>query len=262
MKRIKSLIGIYILTALAANQALAASPPEGIENADLPAETFQVVGSAFSLGDGQLLYREYHYYSKDLLDHRVIYRSPDDEPVADKTLDYRSGFTTPSFVQQDELYPQLIDVKLQEDRLSIKYVQKGDSPEKKTLKAKVPLVIDAGFDYFVRENWQSLIDTGKSMDFYYPAPTRLSLMELRMQHQPCSEEIRPGEEVSAECFTITSANWLIRVLIDPIEIAYDPQTQQLLRFRGLGNVFDSGGSGMKVDIQYCYPQPGDTGIGC
>jgi hypothetical protein len=55
------------------------------------AERLVVIGDAYDVDEQQLLYREYHFYSEDLLDHKVIYKNPEGQELAVKTLNYRSG---------------------------------------------------------------------------------------------------------------------------------------------------------------------------
>ena len=108
------------------------------------------------------------------------------------------------------------------------------------------MVIDAGFDYFIRENWQDLL-ASKQLKFYFLAPVRQSLVKLRMQQKPCSY----GSDTHV-CFSINPANWIVRLLLDPIELGYDRHTQQLSRYRGLANISDADGNGFRVDIHYSY----------
>jgi hypothetical protein len=209
------------------------------------AENWSVVGDAYDRDDRQLLYREYHYYSDDGLDHRVEYKDPQGKLLAEKAVDYRSGPMTPSFKQQSWLYPETLAVSLQARQLLIQY-KSGDSESTQAVKRQQPLVVDAGFDNYIREHWGQLL-TGKVQEFYFPAVTRLSLVTLQVKASRCSY---PTE--SDSCFMINSASWLIRLLLAPIELGYDTDTRRLSRFRGLANLSDEQGRGLEVDINYQY----------
>jgi hypothetical protein len=209
------------------------------------AQDWSVVGNAYDRDDQKLRYQEYHYYSADGLDHRVEYKDSQGNLLAEKTVDYRAGAMAPSFKQQSWLYPETLAVSVQAQQLLIQYTE-GATEEKQTVKRQQPLVVDAGFDNYIREHWQPLLD-GKSLEFYFPAVTRLSLVKLRVKLTSCSY---PTE--SDNCFTINSASWLIRLLLAPIELGYDSQTRRLSRFRGLANLSDEQGKGLEVDIKYQY----------
>jgi hypothetical protein len=47
-------------------------------------------------------------------------------------------------------------------------------------------------------------------------------------------------------------NWLLRMLVAPIELGYDARLKRLTRYRGLSNIGDGQGNGLVVDIRYNY----------
>jgi len=210
------------------------------------ADSLTVVGDAYAPDGDALLYREFHYYSDDGMDHRVVYMTQDNIKMAEKSLNYRSGKSTPAVNHQAWVYPEKIQIVLDKDQLSLAYTDNDNEEDRATLDANWPLVIDAGFDNYVRENWSSLLN-GAILEFYFPAPTRMSLVNLRIKQKLCS-----AEQPDDVCFSINSSNWFIRLLLDPIELSYDKNTRQLSRFRGLGNMMDKKGKSLVVDIRYRY----------
>lgn len=221
----------------------------GLLLAALPAFSSQqltVVGDAYDMAGEQLLYQEYHYYSADNLDHKVVYKDAEQQDIAVKTVDYRSGTTTPAFRQQSWNYPEDITVELIDGQLLIRYAVGDEAVRQERLDPKQPLVIDAGFDYYVRNNWAALT-RDEALSFFFPAVTRQSLIKLKIKQTACSYATETDV-----CFVINSANWLISLLLDPIELGYGKNSRQLNRFRGLANLTDSRGEGLKVDIRYTY----------
>ena len=208
-------------------------------------EDWSVLGNAYDRDGQQLRYQEYHYYSDDGLDHRVDYKDPQGKLLAEKTVNYRTGHMSPSFKQQSWLYPEMLAVSVQARQLLIQYTE-GGSEARQAVSRQQPLVVDAGFDHYIREHWEPLL-AGKALEFYFPAVTRLSLVKLRVKASRCSY---PAE--SDRCFMINSASWLIRLLLAPIELGYDAETRRLSRFRGLANLSDEQGRGLEVDIKYQY----------
>ena len=214
--------------------ALADSPP-------------RLVGEAFSMSSGELLYREFHSFSQDRLDHHVSYRTADDKPLAEKVIDYRFGESSPAFTQTSFDNRSLVAINWDNSDLVMRY-QAGAKPEKNyRVKTRQPLVIDAGFNNFVRKNWQRLL-AGESVKLYYAAANRDQLLKLRIKISDC---FYPG--ATDVCFSINSANALLRLLVPDIELGYNQQTRQLSRFRGAGNILDKEGKALKVDIHYEYP---------
>ncbi|MBN4055162.1 hypothetical protein JYU12_00300 [bacterium AH-315-K03] len=207
-----------------------------------------VIGEAYSPDGESVLYREHHYYKKGDK-HEVIYFTVDDKPFAHKELDYSSGKYTPVFRQEDTRYPEIIEVKWLGEQLLISYFAESEGPERnKTFDVKLPLVIDAGFDHFIQDNWALLLN-GEKLKFYFPTPSRLMLIKLSLKSQDCSYKTD-----SDKCFLVSSSSWVLSLLADPIEVGYDKETKKLKRFRGLANIQDEDGKDLEVDIHYRYPQ--------
>jgi hypothetical protein len=214
------------------------------------AESFpDAIGKAYSFDGKKALYEERHFYSENGRSHKVLYLSVDGEQFAHKELDYQTGRSTPVFRQEDTRYSQTIEVKWVGEQLSISYFSKKDGPERqKLIDVKDPLVIDAGFDQFIRENWDGLLQ-GDRLGFHFPAPSRLTLVSLVVENKRCSYSTDVDH-----CFYINASNWIFKLLVDPIELGYDKNSQRLKRFRGIANIQDENGEGLKVDIHYHYPK--------
>ncbi|BFM16664.1 hypothetical protein R50073_28470 [Maricurvus nonylphenolicus] len=219
-----------------------------------------VIGQAYSLSSPVLLYHELHYFSDDGRHHRVKYYSANGELLAEKDIDYSRSLLTPAFTQSNFNTGEMMSIDWQDNALSITHQQAANQqPDTKLIEPRYPLVIDAGFDHFIREHWQTLTQ-GKVHQFHFPVAARMGLIKLRLKRFDCSE---PQE--GYYCFRIEANNALLRWLLEPIELTYsitptytqDEQGQQkqvvrLERFRGLANLNDSSGSGMNVDIRYRY----------
>ena len=210
----------------------------------------ETVGLAYGLQSDELLYSETHCVSEDGAKREVFYQDVDSKLIASKLLDYSTGDTTPSFVQHNLYSGEFIEVGFEQGTVSMAII---DADSRETLKSaqaqpsqKLPFVIDAGFDAFVRQNWDSLV-AGESHEFQFPLADRASLVELRIQRLGCSYLTDTDQ-----CFRLDVANWLLRILVKPIELAYDNEARRLTRFRGLSNIGDATGDGLVVDIRYDY----------
>ena len=75
-------------------------------------------------------------------------------------------------------------------------------------------IIDAGFDEFVRNHWDSLV-AGEKKRFLFPFAERDSLVELRIKPAACNY---PTE--TDQCFKLELSNWFVRMLVKPIELGF------------------------------------------
>jgi hypothetical protein len=210
----------------------------------------QTTGEAYDLKSDEPLYSETHCLSSDALAREVIYRNVDGKLIAHKVLSYKTGPTTPSFVQHNFYAGESISVELKQDKLTMTVKEKNNSGSGSVISAQpspnLPVVIDAGFDAFVTANWDSLV-AGANKSFQFPFAARESLVKLRIKSMSCSYDSETDQ-----CFRLEMNNWLLRMLVAPIELGYDARLKRLTRYRGLSNIGDGQGNGLVVDIRYNY----------
>ena len=209
-----------------------------------------VVGNAYELDGSNLLYTETHCKINNRASE-VFYQSGDGKLIAHKALDYQSGSYTPSFVQHNLQSKEKVKVSFDEQSVFMSMTGPDDSEQEDkhsvTDTARKPVVIDAGFDQFVRRNWDSLV-SGKSMEFQFPLASRSTMISLQISPSSCRYETETDQ-----CFTLEAASWMFRLLSSPIELGYDEKLVRLTRFRGLSNINDENGNGLIVDIKYQHP---------
>lgn len=211
-------------------------------------EMADLVGEARDLRSGELLYVESHFYDNDGRNHRVIYEAPNGEILARKQLDYSRSFMQPAVKQSNQLCGEELEVAHEEDgeSIALRYRDKaGARVQTASLSAK-QLVIDAGFDAYVQEQWSAL-QQGRKIDFDYLVPSRLASYSFALQATDC-----PAAEEGINCMSIEPSSWWMRVLVDPITLSYDAASRRLLGFRGLGNIADASCDYLQVDIDYSY----------
>lgn len=216
------------------------------------AETTQgfSVGEAFSINSEELLYSETHCQSEDKLHREVLYKNPDGESIAYKSLDYRNGFSTPSFKQTNFQTREETEVTVDKNIVTLSFTDANREQTQKAFEMNaffdLPMVIDAGFDAYIRENWDSLV-SGEQQQFQFPLVTRSALIKLQVSASSCSFESK-----NSQCFKLEMSNWLYRMLASPIELGYERSKKQLIRYRGLSNIENQSGTGLDVDIRYYY----------
>jgi hypothetical protein len=209
----------------------------------------QVIGQAYDLASDQPLYRETHCVSGDGKIREVIYHNTEDTLIAHKTLRYETGLTTPSIVQRNNHTGDSVAVELRRGEVLMTRTER-DAAQPKVVTRKpvagLPVVIDAGFDAFVKDNWKSLL-AGESIRFQFPFAAHESLVELEISSASCTYATRTDQ-----CFSVQPGNWFLNMLSAPIELGYDATLRRLARFRGISNISDGEDGGLTVDIRYNY----------
>ena len=119
------------------------------------------------------------------------------------------------------------------------------------------IVVDAGFDPFVRKHWDRLIN-GDSVSAGMLVPSRLDT--VRVSLTKTEPRYCDHAAVDVHCFVIRPAGMLRAVgwLVDPIYIGYGQQSQQLEVFNGISNLRDDNGEPQNVLITFDYLQNRQT----
>lgn len=210
----------------------------------------QAIGEAVDLSTQEYVYSEIHCVDEGALVRDVFYKDADHQLIAHKNLSYKTGPATPSVVQDNFYANESIFVGLQGDELTMKItvdtVPDLDVKISRESPADLPLVIDAGFDAFVLKHWNVLLG-GESKSFQFPFARQERLIDLRIQSAACTYQTETDR-----CFTVEVDNWILRMLLAPIELGYDSGLKRLSRFRGLSNIGDGSGGGQEVEITYSY----------
>jgi hypothetical protein len=185
----------------------------------------QIVGSAFDQRTGEFLYSEHHFCAEESVRCAVEYRNDYGNLIARKELDYSPGPFKPSLVMVDYRSAQ---------RLSFGGTDRED------------LVVDAGFDNFVRSKWVDFTQGG-SVKFPFLVAgldKPLNMLAEAADPQSCEE--------GRLCLEIQLDSWFLGLLVEPIQLSYSLQDRRLLRFRGVSNIRAEDGGALDVEIQYHY----------
>jgi hypothetical protein len=256
----KSLVVCLFLAAMTASVGSWAQPVtnNATSNGDPDASRLWAIGTAWSFDETEILYREFHYAEDPALDlpTRVIYRTVDGDIMAEKFIDYSASVIAPAITQTDfrnnsvittehppEHGARLIRVKFQahdSERLRSRDISHRDN-----------LIVDAGFDSYVRQNWDALT-SGNSVATSFLVPSRLDTVRISVSEtEPadCRAAVEP-----VYCFIIRPAGMLrvVSWFVDPIRIAYHPESRRLKSFSGLSNLRDDAGNPRNVLIKYEY----------
>ena len=187
----------------------------------------QVIGNAYDRESGQYLYSEYHSCTGDALECLVDYRDSSGELIASKKLNYTTGPTQPSLAIKD--YRTGIDTRIASQH-------------------REGLVVDAGFDNFVRSQWD-ILATGDTVKFPFLVPGFDEPLKMRAnldRSRSCGDE--------ELCLEISLDSWLLSLLADPINLVYSRENRRLVRYQGLSNIRGENSESLIVDIHYDYEQ--------
>lgn len=183
--------------------------------------------------DGDVIYEEHHYHVADETGgtSQVKYKSLTGRIIAQKILDYDCRASAPNYtltMHDDQKWFE--EVKWQADKLVV------TQPDGKQILDEFDnneLVIDAGFDNFVFENWSDLmLGIEKEIDFLHVK--RKDVYRLVIQLQTNSQEftVPPGVAL----FKITTKNRLLRLFSESIYLGYNKQSRQLDFYSGPTNL--------------------------
>lgn len=212
-------------------------------------------GRAYDAETEQFLYLEKHTITLDqegnYASSSVQYLDEKGDVFASKKVSYDANPTAPSFTFFD--YRTDSQISVQNKVESIKLTSKVGSIETiENVNVEKPsgLVVDAGFDRFIYENWENLLQN-KDISFAFLAISRAMFVSLDV-----SEKSRSNDSI---VYVVEPSNFFLSLLVDPIELTYNIESQRLTRFQGLTNIAKSKDGKVQSDnyvavIQYKYFQ--------
>jgi hypothetical protein len=208
-------------------------------------------GTATARHSSEFIYGERHllrYRDEQLAERLVLYTCRDGSAFARKTVSYVEPMA-PDFVLDDAANGMREGVRTDGTGRTMFFRGVRLEPERSGPVREVPgLVIDAGFDEFIRANWPSLM-TGTPRDLHFLVPSRLGAMHFHVQR------VRGDafDGVPVEVFRLQLAGVLGWVL-PAIDVSYGSESHVLMRYEGLSDLRDSVGDNFQTTITF---HPGD-----
>lgn len=206
-----------------------------------------LLGNAYDLDSNELLYQEHHkfkYEGDKLISAQVEYRRPDGELIAQKNLDFKRSASIPAFKTVHTHGGFVEGLEYRDDGLYLFHQKDGEEMQSKTIKARDNMAADAGFNNYVYQHFEQ-INNDDTVKFYFVAPNHLTAVKFKAQ-KTGTREIEGLEVVD---FKVAISSFL-SLFVDPLLVSYNPETRNLIEYRGLSNIRDDDGELFKVRIRY------------
>ena len=220
--------------------------------AGLDAQVVRYRSNAYDMKTGKYMYTENHAEHWENGKHAysvVTYTDPQGKVMAVKRIVFRKSKISPDFDLSDKRTGLEEGARINGNSATLYHKQSSSEAKKsKTLSVPSPIVVDGGFDYFVRQNMQSLL-AGKTLTGNFTVSHRLDYFPCRIYKVKDLTYL----ERDAVMFVMEPTNVVIRQLADPIYIVYDKKTGRLLRFTGVSNLEGPDGNNYRVNIVFRYP---------
>lgn len=198
------------------------------------------VGYAYDSRDGVERYREEHWLVRDgaRQDRLVLYRCPGGAAFARKWVRGAVDDPAPDFALYDQRdgYREGVDTR---QGVRTVYVQQraGAPMQHRTLPLVDDAVVDAGFDAWLRANWQP------------PARPPRFLVPSRLDWMPLTVQARDAASQAKRSFRLRLDAWY-GFAAPTLRVTYDIPSRRLLRFEGPSNLRDGNGGTPVVRIEF------------
>jgi hypothetical protein len=197
---------------------------------------------------GRELYAESHWITeaqgqRELL---VLFECPDGKPFARKQVRETDYAQAPSFTLEDARTGYQEGVRESKGGSREVYFRAaGDQPEKTaSLKSAPNLVVDAGFDRFIREHWVALA-TGAHQRLDFLVPSRLRTYPFTLS--VVDDELKDGKPVRR--FLLELDTWYA-FAVPSIIVTYAADSKTIREYQGNSNVRDRNGKDLNVRIEF------------
>jgi len=197
------------------------------------------IGFAYDLKTEKLLYSEEHshfFLNGNLMRGEVVYRAPGGDIMATKTLNFDESLIAPSFRLEDRRFQHIEGAERKSNGISL---IKGKIPNLSRMPIQIPsspdLVIDAGFDHFVRKNW-SVLSRGEKIDFLFGSPSEQRVFKFQLELKK-----KKVQEMETHLYLkMSPSSLLLRWLVDPIDLCYikskNDNNIRLQEYKGITNI--------------------------
>ncbi len=206
-------------------------------------------GYAYQAGTQTLVYTEQFtdtYVNGKLVATLTRYYDVNQRLIATRTLDFSKSYFAPDFEIKDFRTGYEEGASVNAGHVSI-YVKKDLNALRETQTLTVPgdVVIDGGFNQYIRANWDDLL-RGEEVSFNFTIPSAFDFYKIRA--------VKVAESKNEISIAINLSNPVLRLLAKPILVRYDQTTKRIISYEGKSNVAND--TGKNFMIKLVYPKGG------
>lgn len=211
---------------------------------------------SYDIKTGEYLYSENHeeYYINGVHQYSIIrYRDPNEKEFARKRIEFKKGRSQPDFILEDfrtGYFDKVLMLDYHATEFLLEHRRSKEKPiQRKVIQVDGGVVVDGGFDYFIRDNF-SMVTSGDIIKGYFVLANRLDYFQCRVWKS--KDLIYNGRE-AVELY-LAPENFFLRQLADKLIVIYDKKSRRLLEYRGISNLQDNAAEDFpKVRIVFRYP---------
>ena len=211
--------------------------------------TDQYTGYAYEEESKDLIYTE--EFTDKFIDGKhtetlTQYFDPAHKQIAHRKLKFSERKFAPDFKTEDLRTGYIEGAEVVDGKVKLFYRKDKNSQMKsKTIAVPEPMVIDGGFNQYIKSNWEQLLD-GKVLTFYFTVSSRLDYFKMRASKMSIKDEKMKVK--------IEPDKALIRWIADPIIVVYNTETKRIISYEGKSNIADEHGE--NFDTKLVYPKKG------
>jgi len=185
-----------------------------------------------------------HYRDGRLAERVTLYTCRSGRPFARKTVVYADPLA-PDFLLEDTSTGLREGVRSEGGARVVFFRRVRVEPEKSSPVPMVPgLVVDAGFDEFIRTHWDGLAQA-KGLDMRFLVPSRLE--SLNFQVQRVRADTIDG--IAVEVFRLKFTG-VLGLVLPGIDVSYSADDHVLMGYEGLSDLRDAAGNNFRISILF------------
>lgn len=226
-------------------------------NTQAAEKNLRFYGYAYDLATNRYLYTEVHSQKVDgdrWLGGTMNYFDASGRKIASKTLDFSKNTYIPIYRLDalDDGYTEGIS-NVGDEIQVFKRESSKTKLENGSVDMESAMAADSGFHIFIRDHFDELMK-GDRVSFRLVVAGQLDAYQFRLRKTGDIQfEGKPAVTLVAE------PDSLLRLIVDPLLLTYDPTTRKLLEYRGVSNLHDpETGKIYEARIVYASTPPADA----